>query len=266
MSKDRFEFGKNWKKFLQNLDETKIERAVSSLKEWLGTEDLQGKTFLDIGSGSGLFSLSAKRLGATVHSFDYDKNSVDCTRTLKERYYPDDDSWTVEWGDALSDEYLAKYEPHDIVYSWGVLHHTGSMYEGLEKAGNLVKPGGTLFIAIYNDQGAATKCWWAVKKAYNFLPGLLKLLILIPCFIRLWGPTTIKDMLRLKPFRRWRTYKEERGMSPWRDVVDWVGGWPFEAAKPEEIFDFYHKKGFTLEKMYTCAGGHGCNQYVFTKR
>ena len=124
MSKDRFEFGKNWKKFLQNLDETKIERAVDSLKEWLGTEDLSGKTFLDIGSGSGLFSLSAKRMGATVHSFDYDINSVDCTRTLKERYYPDDDSWTVEQGDALSEEYLSKYDMHDIVYSWGVLHHT----------------------------------------------------------------------------------------------------------------------------------------------
>ena len=265
MSKDRFEFGKNWKKFLQNLDETKIERAVDSLKEWLNTDDLSGKTFLDIGSGSGLFSLSAKRLGATVHSFDYDINSVECTRTLKNRYYPDDPDWTVEQGDALSEEYLKKYDQHDIVYSWGVLHHTGHMYDGLKKAGDLVKPGGTLFIAIYNDQGFATKCWWGVKKAYNALPGALKLLVLIPCFIRLWGPTTIKDIFRLKPFNRWRTYKEERGMSPWRDVVDWVGGWPFEAAKPEEIFDFYHSRGFRLEKMFTCAGGHGCNQYVFTK-
>ena len=266
MSKDRFEFGKNWNKFLKNLDETKIEKAVDSLKEWLNVSDLSGKTFLDIGSGSGLFSLAAKRLGATVHSFDYDPESVECTKILKHRYYPDDPDWTVERGDALDENYLSKYEKHDIVYSWGVLHHTGHMYDALEKAGKLVKDGGILFIAIYNDQGFPTKCWWAVKKAYNFLPGPLKPIILIPCFIRLWGPTTIKDFIRLKPFDRWRTYKEERGMSPWRDVVDWVGGWPFEAAKPEEIFDFYHKRGFELEKMYTCAGGHGCNQYVFTKK
>lgn len=265
MSKDRFAFGLNWKKFLQNLDDNKIDRAVKSLKEWLNVEDLEGKTFLDIGSGSGLFSLSARRLGAVVHSFDYDNNSVACTQTLKDRYYPNDPEWSVEWGDALSEEYLSKYEQHDIVYSWGVLHHTGSMYDALDKAGKLVKPGGTLFIAIYNDQGTASKCWKAVKKTYNLFPGFLKLVVLIPCFIRLWGPTTIKDILRLKPFKTWHTYTMERGMSPWRDVVDWVGGWPFEVASPEEIFDFYHKRGFTLDKMSTCAGNHGCNQFVFTK-
>ena len=157
MSKDRFAFGLNWKKFLQNLDDNKIDRAVKSLKEWLNVEDLEGKTFLDIGSGSGLFSLSARRLGAVVHSFDYDNNSVACTQTLKDRYYPNDPEWSVEWGDALSEEYLSKYEQHDIVYSWGVLHHTGSMYDALDKAGKLVKPGGTLFIAIYNDQGTASR-------------------------------------------------------------------------------------------------------------
>ena len=118
MSKDRFEFGKNWNKFLKNLDETKIEKAVDSLKEWLNVSDLNGKTFLDIGSGSGLFSLAAKRLGATVHSFDYDPESVECTKILKHRYYPDDPDWTVERGDALDENYLSKYEKHDIVRNY----------------------------------------------------------------------------------------------------------------------------------------------------
>jgi 2-polyprenyl-6-hydroxyphenyl methylase/3-demethylubiquinone-9 3-methyltransferase len=54
-------------------------------------------------------------------------------------------------------------------------------------------------------------------------------------------------------------------MSPWRDVVDWVGGYPFEVARPEEIFEFFKSKGLVLGKFKTCGGGHGCNEFVFEK-
>ena len=265
MSKDRFGFGKNWKSFLHNVNDDIIRNAENSGKEWLGVPDLNGKTFLDVGSGSGLFSLAARNLGAKVYSFDYDKDSVDCARILKKKYHPGDENWHIERGDALSPEYLSKYDKCDIVYSWGVLHHTGNMYKGLDNVSQLVKDNGKLFIAIYNDQGKWTKCWTVVKKLYNIAPDPLKFLIVIPCFIRLWGPTTIKDFLRFKPFNRWNTYKEERGMSPFVDVLDWVGGYPFEVATPEEIFDFYKKRGFEMEKLYTCGGGHGCNQFLFRK-
>ncbi|MCM1154548.1 MAG: class I SAM-dependent methyltransferase [Roseburia sp.] len=265
MSKERFEFGKNWGEFLNNLTDERIREAEKSLREWLGVKDLQGKSFLDIGSGSGLFSLAARNLGAVVFSFDYDENSVGCTSYLKKKFYPHDKNWTVERGDILSQEYLSKFDKYDIVYSWGVLHHTGDLHQALENAGNLVADKGTLFIAIYNDQGRASRMWYAVKKAYNHSPGILKKLVLAPCFIRLWGPTTIKDILKGRPFYTWRTYVKQRGMSPKYDVIDWVGGYPFEVAKPEEIFEFYHQKNFALEKLSTAGGGHACNQYVFRK-
>lgn len=159
----------------------------------------------------------------------------------------------------------AKFDKYDIVYSWGVLHHTGNMYQALENAGNLVADNGILFISIYNDQGRATKMWRKIKKTYNRCPKALRGLVVAPCFLRLWGPTTVKDILKGKPFNTWRTYVKQRGMSPRYDVIDWVGGYPFEVAKPEEIFDFFHVKGYALEKLFTAGGGHGCNQYVFKK-
>ena len=266
-SGDRFGFGANWARFLGTLNDARIAEAETSLKTWLGVERLDGKTFLDIGSGSGLFSLCARRLGARVFSFDYDPDSVGCTQELRRRYFPDDPDWTVESGSVLDSAYMQQLDQADIVYSWGVLHHTGSMWEAIENAQSRVAPGGTFYIAIYNDQGGQSRRLLWVKQAYNNWRRPLKWLVLGPAFLRLWGPTTLKDLLKGKPGQTWRSYSQQtlRGMDPWRDVVDWVGGLPFEVAKPEEIFDFLQERGFRLRKLETCAGGLGCNQFVFEK-
>jgi|WetSurMetagenome_2_1015567.scaffolds.fasta_scaffold00033_10 2-polyprenyl-3-methyl-5-hydroxy-6-metoxy-1,4-benzoquinol methylase len=261
----RFEFGKNWMRFLSVLREERIAEAEKSLRKMLGVETLAEKTFLDIGSGSGLFSLAARRLGARVFSFDYDPQSVACTAELKLKYFPLDNNWTVEEGSVLDQEYVNSLGVFDVVYSWGVLHHTGAMWQALEKASCLVGDGGTLFIAIYNDQGRASRYWMKIKQIYNYLPNRLKFLVLWPSFIRLWLPTTLRDFVKGRPFSTWRNYVRDRGMTPWYDVVDWVGGYPFEVAKPEEIFDLYRNMGFQLIKLKTCAGGCGCNEFVFMK-
>lgn len=130
-----------------------------------------------------------------------------------------------------------------------------------------LRGGGRLFIAIYNDQGRASKRWLAVKKTYNRTPASLRWSVVYPTLVRLWGPTYFRDLLHGRPCKTWRDYgkKNARGMNAWRDVIDWIGGYPFEVAKPEEIFDFYKQRGFVLEKLKTCAGGHGCNEFVFKK-
>jgi len=265
----RFEFGKNWSRFLALVDEDRIAKAANSLKNWLEVDDLNGKSFLDIGSGSGLYSLAARRLGARVHSFDYDPHSVACTSELKRRYFAGDLSWIVEEGSALDVDYLKSLGTFDFVYSWGVLHHTGQMWQALDNARLPAADGGKLFIAIYNDTGSQAARWKWIKRTYNNLPRPLRL----PFTLVVMAPEETKSALsaiaRLKfgeYIRSWIEPRPERGMSRWRDIIDWVGGYPYEVARPEEIFDFYRERGFELARMQCGGAGLGCNQFVFVKK
>lgn len=261
----RFQFGKNWERFLSSLNNTQITRAEDSMKLMLEAEDLQGKKFVDVGSGSGFSSLVARRLGAVVHSFDCDPESVACTQHLKDKFFPNDANWIIQTGSVLDSNWLQSLRQYDIVYSWGVLHHTGAMWQALNDIDCLVTPGGKLFISIYNDQGRLSDFWRLIKRLYNLTPRGLRFAFLLPALALLWGPRTVKDLFRLRPFQTWRTYSESRGMSPWWDLVDWVGGYPFEVAKPELILDFFVRRGYRLQKISTCGRGLGCNEFVFTK-
>jgi 2-polyprenyl-6-hydroxyphenyl methylase/3-demethylubiquinone-9 3-methyltransferase len=144
-----------------------------------------------------------------------------------------------------------------------VFHHTGDMLSSLDNLVSSVAKYGKLFIALYNDQGRSSILWAHIKKAYCFLPKYLRFLVVIPCYIRLWGPRTFIDFFMLQPFYTWRNYNKTRGMSPHRDIIDWIGGFPFEVSRPEQIFDFFKKLNFRLTKIKTCAGGFGCNEFVF---
>ncbi len=264
---ERFEFGENWSRFLAMVDEARIGRAMQSLRRMLGREDLKDLRFVDVGCGSGLFSLAAVRLGARVHSFDYDPASVACAREMKRRFEPEAD-WAIEPGSALDPAYLQGLGHFDVVYSWGVLHHTGRMWDAIDCASRLVAPGGTLFISIYNDQGAKSRRWRALKRLYNRLPGPLRapfaMAVAVP-FEVFFG---LKQLLTGRfgaAIRRWTDANSVRGMNVWRDWVDWVGGYPFEVARPEEVFDFLARRGFTLTRMSTCGGGLGCNEFVLLR-
>ena len=261
---ERFGFGDNWGRFLSLVDERRIERAVASLQAMLGSDGLHGVRWLDAGCGSGLFSLAARRLGAEVVSFDYDPASVACAAALRDRFDGGASrAWRVEEGSVLDGAYLDALGRFDVVYSWGVLHHTGRLDDAIDLVAARVAPRGRLWIAIYNDQGATSRTWLAIKRAYNRSPRPVRALLLAACVTRLWGPTMLRDLARGRPLDSWRRYADDsRGMSPWRDVVDWVGGLPFEVASVEKVRGRLAARGLETERVVSVGGGHGCNEFL----
>ena len=260
----RFGFGKNWQAFLTEVDEDRIRRAKDSLTTFTGFEDFKGKSFLDVGCGSGLFSYAAFLLGAErILSFDFDADSVEATKLLWERAGRPP-HWEVTRGSVLDEEYLSQLGTFDVVYSWGVLHHTGAMWEAIRNAAHRVAPGGLLYIALYNrvDGRRGSRFWLGVKRRYTDGSVLTKRLIewIYFCVYHLALP-----LLRFQnPFTIMRDYRENRGMDYWRDVIDWVGGYPYEYATVQEVFAFM-KKEFPLYQLENVATTNslGNNEFLF---
>lgn len=257
----RFRFGKNWKRFLTTLNDSRILAAQKAISEMIQS-DVKGKRIIDVGSGSGLSSLAFYNLGAKVFSFDYDPESVACTQYLKSKYNKQDSNWQVSEGSILDKDFISSLGKFDIVYSWGVLHHTGNMWEAIENATNLLGKSGVVFIAIYNNQGLKSLLWKRVKKVYcsSIIGKLFVSSVFMPYF---FSRMLCSSIINRKNF--FKQYRENRGMSVIYDWYDWLGGYPFETAKVEDIFAFFAKKGFVLTNIRT-TNSAGNNQYVFAKK
>lgn len=264
---ERFEFGKNWRTFLSCLNDDRIAIAEKSVQQLLELPRLDGLRFLDAGSGSGLFSLCARRLGATVVSFDFDPAAVACAEELKRRYFPGDDRWMISTGSVLDQAFLESLGQFDVVYSWGVLHHTGAMWTAIDNVVARVAPAGRLAISIYNDQGGGSRRWRIIKRLYNRRKWLRwPLLVSVGGYLELRAAAgRLKRLENPLPFKAWAEYKKSRGMSAWHDIIDWIGGYPFEVATPEAIFDFVRTRGFELCRLKTVGGGVACNEFAFRR-
>jgi 2-polyprenyl-6-hydroxyphenyl methylase/3-demethylubiquinone-9 3-methyltransferase len=262
----RFGFGDNWLDFARDLSTDQIVEAERSVRKLLRRDSLVGASFVDIGSGSGLFSLAARRLGARVHSFDYDMASVFCTQRLRDLHFPGDRDWTVERGSVLDHDYLGRLGTFDIVYSWGVLHHTGALCDALCAASRLVAPGGVFAFALYHRTRMCglwrlEKRWYAgaspeaQRRARAIYVALLRLRF------RLTGGDFQSYV---------ENYQSRRGMDFEHDVHDWMGGYPYESILASEVEALIQRLGFTHVESTTNPSsigffGSGCDEYLYRR-
>lgn len=273
----RFRFGANWLRFSATLDAERLATAAASLRERIsqGTTgvdrnspakvQLDGLRFLDIGCGSGIFSLAARRMGATVVSVDFDPDAVTCTRALREEHYPGDTAWDVAEISVLDARAMDELGDFDVVYAWGSLHHTGRMWNAIEQALLRVRPDGLVILAIYNDQGIRSRLWRGVKRLFcSSTAG--RVLVLSGALPYFYGRAIVGGLARGRsPAATFASYRSTRGMSRFHDIVDWVGGLPFEVASPEAVVLFASAHGFEQQMLHNVGHAHGNNEYVFRR-
>ncbi len=262
----RYGFGKNWEQFIRlHFNAERVDIARQNLLDFLGMESLEGKTFLDVGCGSGLPALAAQAAGARqVVSFDLDPISVATSEKVRE-LHGNPENWTILEGSILDRDFISGLEQADIVYAWGVLHHTGDQWKALENTASLVLPGGVLFLAMYTSGdfiGLPDEFWMDVKYRYNcagfFKKRLIEYWYLMRFFI-------LQDLrYRTNPFKRMWEYKKSRGMHFWTDQKDWLGGWPMQFSTIAEVDAFCTEKlDFTRTNITT---GQANTEYLFKKK
>jgi len=259
-----FAFGKNWERFIKLYNPQRLKFAKKSTIGFLGMKNLKGKTFLDVGCGSGLYSLAAFELGANVISFDPDLDSVKCCKFSKEQT-GNPDNWEIHQGSVLDKKFLSTLPKVDIVYAHGVLHHTGKMWEAMENIKSLVKDDGYLYIAIYNTMHGlfnGSRAWQIKKQIYGRLPKILQWVWEKLYSIR---HKYIPFLIRFRnPFKFYKKFMKSRGESIKIDIRDWLGGYPYEYARPDEVFNFY-KDEFTLINLLT-KNTLALNVFLFKKK
>lgn len=253
----QFRFGRNWRSFSKSaLDESKILQAKKAFTDLLHGVELKDKTFLDIGFGQGLALFFAQEAGAVVFGIDIDADNLEAVKATK-RFFPDQDMPQTEIVSILDDNFVEKQVKsvgYDIIHSWGVLHHTGNMKKAILNAMKLVRPGGVLVIAIYNTHWSSP-LWKIIKWTFNHVPAFFQTFMISLFFPIIYLAKWLVTGENPK--------KKERGMDFYHDLVDWIGGYPYEYATIKEIVKLAEDHGFTTIKTQPAQVPTGCNEFVF---
>lgn len=257
-SKITFSFGKNWTDFNTHVTDEEIGKAQEDLVLWIGKDNISGKRILDLGCGSGIHSLCLFNLGAAeLISFDYDPYSVSATRQYWEKKGKPS-NWKILQGSVLDQNFIGQFGNFDLVYSWGVLHHTGSMWQAINNALSMVKDNGLFYLTIYKDDNYEHSI--KVKEHFNASTALGKKWVISKEIMKLMARRALGFR---NPFA-WNT-KLERGMNIYHDLVDWLGGLPYEAASEDEMLQWGIANKLQLKRIWCKNGKGSCNYYLFQR-
>lgn len=255
-----FSFGRNWQSYRRNIQRRKDDRlavqmAINDIVEWLGQETVRGKTVVDVGCGSGIHSLAFHLLGARrIVSFDMDPDSVAATITFWASA-GEPNNWKIVQGSVLDDEFMNGLGSFDIVYSWGVLHHTGDMWRAIGKCRTLIGPEGLFWMSIYT-KGPNYSAHVAVKERFNAASWFGQKRMIWKIIAKRMAKLTRTGQ---NPFK-WNKMKQ-RGMTSYHDLIDWLGGLPYEVAGKDEIEAYCCSTGLQLVKS-NIRGEGACSIYL----
>ncbi|HRO74661.1 MAG TPA: class I SAM-dependent methyltransferase [Crocinitomicaceae bacterium] len=265
------QFGNNFKdSLLTHFEEEQLHSSKEFILSYLELDDLSSKTYLDAGCGSGVFSVAAQQLGAVVTAFDIDEVALENLHAVSEKFNVPINAIKTMKGSILDEDFITYLGKFDIVLCWGVVHHCGEMWKGIENICNTVKDGGLIHFGIYNKADnfgfypdgrfGSSNFWKKIKKRYSkapkFVQGIVDKLAVFGIFV-------IHLVSFKNPIKALRK-NERRGMNWQSDLKDWLIGYPYEYATPEEVIEFMKVRGFTLVKLKT-NNGLLTNNYVFKK-
>lgn len=263
-----FAFGENWASYARCISEEEIAEAMHGLRRLLGGADLANKRFLDVGSGSGIHSLAALRLGAKeVVAVDLDPDSVSTTRQLLEGHDPQGNYQIRHLSVFNLDP--AEVGRFEVVYSWGVLHHTGAMVRAMRQCAALVAPGGEFVFALYHKTWCCP--FWTAEKRWYAKASRGSQAVARGIYV---GVAVLRRWLRGRGFKRFvREYRGNRGMDFFHDVHDWLGGYPYESISPDEVEALMRPMGLSLARRFVRNWfgaqlglfGSGCDEYVYRR-
>jgi SAM-dependent methyltransferase len=262
----QFDFGKNWAEYSEHaINPIRVEQARSEFDTLIaGAGGVSGRSFLDIGFGQGLSLLSAASSGAKAVGIDINPT---CEAVLKRNRRFFSDIATVKIpvviGSILDQstvrgarDICPDADGYDIVHSWGVLHHTGDMQRAIRNAAALVKPNGYLVLALYNRHWSS-RPWLLIKYLYCKSPEMIRTMLV-------WLLTPVIYFAKWLVTRR-SPSNQSRGMDFYYNVVDWVGGYPYEYANKAEVLATMAALGFRCVNFVPSEVPTGCNEFVLRR-
>ncbi len=218
-----------------------LQGALKHIQE-LFPEGVKCKRVLDGGSGSGMISVAFAVMGADV-------TGVDVTPKCVENGCKNADLFGVQCRflkrNLLSLDLCG--ETFDIIYNWGVLHHTQDARKSFTNLAKHLKPGGEMIVAVYLKT-VLSGFWNFLRIFYQESPQVFKTLFLNTGSIFLNGVDYFNNLF----FNKERYMM--RGTNNKEILNDWFGV-PYRTFHTyEEVFEWFRENGLEYQLVNSATG------------